>query len=144
MESPCECPPQDDGLITALSWNDKVPHILSVATTMGFVYIWEMRKNELFLTIADQIIIDDEERRNAINTNLIWSSDGVNIIIAYDHPDFPFLTQYHMKQPNAPSAEFHKGHVKPIIEITKNKNDKNFFLSLGKDNIVTCWSMRTV
>lgn len=146
MESAVKCPSQDDGIITSLSWNDKVAHILASATSTGMVYIWEMKKCELYLTIADQYLnqeVDDYNKREFINTQTIWCFDGVQLIISYDHPEYTFLTQYHMKQPNAPSAEYHGGHSKSIYSLSKNINDTNFYLSLGRDNIVTCWSMRT-
>ncbi len=142
MESPVKCPSQDGAEISSLNWNDKVPHILATATTTGMTYIWEMKKTEVFVKIVDQNLLSDEERRET-PTHIIWSNDGVQIIIAYDHPEFNFLTQYHMKQPNAPIAEYYGGHRDSIIQTAKNPNDSNFILSLGRDDTVTCWSIRT-
>jgi protein transport protein SEC31 len=142
MESPVKCPSQDGAEISSLNWNDKVPHILASATTTGMTYIWEMKKTEVFVKIVDQNLLSDEERRET-PTQILWSNDGVQIIIAYDHPEFNFLTQYHMKQPNAPIAEYYGGHRDSIVQTVKNPNDSNFILSLGRDDMVTCWSIRT-
>jgi protein transport protein SEC31 len=138
------CPSQDDGEVTSLSWNDKVAHILAVATSNGNVYIWDMKKAALYLTIQDQqIASDDDYKKDYIHTSVIWCIDGVQLIIAYDHPEFNFLTQYDMRQPNAPSAEYHGGHSKSIYDLSRNSADTNYMLSLGRDNTVTCWSIRT-
>jgi hypothetical protein len=48
-----------------------------------------------------------------------------------------------MKQPNAPSAMYSNGHNTSIISLSKNPFDKRFLLSLGRDNIVTCWSLKS-
>jgi hypothetical protein len=146
LESPVKCPSQDETEITSLAWNDKVPYILSSATLTGTTYIWEMKKSEVFLRIVDQGIIGDpeeEREQQPVITKTLWCSDGVQILIAYDHPDFTFLTQYHMKQPSAPTAEYHGGHREPICDMTKNPHDTNFILTLGKDDTVTLWSLRT-
>ena len=146
LESPVKCPSQDDAEITSLSWNEKVPHILASATLTGTTYIWEMKKSEVFLRIVDQGIIGDgeeEKEQLPVDTKILWCSDGVQILIAYDHPEYNFLTQYHMKQPSAPTAEYHGGHREPICDITKNPHDSNFILTLGKDDTVTLWSLRT-
>lgn len=126
--------------ISSISWNDKVPYIISVASKSGIVYVWDMKKNKIHLKIRDQSMQD--ERYN-LRTTVVWASDGVQIIIAYDDNDYPFLTQYHMSQTNAPYAEYHGGHNKSIYELVKNPNDPNFLLSVGRDNTVTCWSIRT-
>jgi protein transport protein SEC31 len=146
LEPSIKCPAKDEGVIKSISWNDKISHILAAASTTGIIYIWEMRKVELFLTICDSGIFGDSDeykRDQVINTNIAWCSDGVQLIIAYDHPEYNFLTQYHMKIPNAPSAEYHGGHQEPILEVVKNPFDSNLILSLGRENVATCWSVRT-
>lgn len=140
------CPPMDDGSeITSLNWNDKVAHILAASTSSGMVYIWDMKKVELFLTICDQSLMGENSyhREEVVNTTVLWSADGAQVIIAYDDPEYNFITQYHMRQPKAPAAEYHGGHSKPIIDLARNPHDPNLLLSLGRDNIVTCWSMRS-
>lgn len=147
LEPSIKCPAKDEGVITSIRWNDKIFHILAAASSTGIIYIWEMKKVELFLTIFDQGIFHDGEdyikKEQHINTNITWCNDGVQLIIAYDHPEYNFLTQYHMKMPNAPSAEFHGGHQEPIIDMDKNPFDNNLLLSLGRENVATCWSIRT-
>lgn len=132
---------QDQQEITCLSWNDKVQHIIAVSSSSGIVYVWDMKKQKIHLKIRDQSMTD--EPRSVLTTSL-WATDGVQLIIAYDDHDYTFLTQYHMTQLNAPYAEYHGGHNKAVFQMCKNPNDANFLLSLGRDNIVTCWSMRTV
>ena len=137
-----QCPsPQKGGEFDSLSWNERVNHILASATNKGNVYIYDMQKQSLFLEIKEQSL--EEIQADTINTKVVWSYDGAQIIIAYDHPDFNYLVQYHMKQPNAPSALFSNGHNTSIISLNKNCFDKRFLLSLGRDNIVTCWSLKT-
>ena len=53
------------------------------------------------------------------------------------------MLQYHMKQPNAPCAMYQNGHNNSIISISKNVFDKNFMLTLGRDNVVTCWNLKS-
>ena len=130
----------DKNEISSVSWNDKVPHILSVASVSGVVYIWDMKKNKVYLKIRDQQMQED---RTNLTTFAVWAADGTQIIIAYDDPEYPFLTQYHMSQTNAPYAEYHGGHNKSIYQLTKNPNDSNYMLSVGQDNAITCWSIRS-
>lgn len=126
--------------ISSVQWNDKVPYILSVCSKSGFLYIWDMKKSKIHLIIKDQLMQNPEENLHTVS---VWASDGVQIIIGYDNEEYSFLTQYHMTQITAPIAEYRGGHSKGIYQITKNPNDPNFVLSLGRDNNVTCWSIRT-
>ena len=136
------CPaPQKGGVFISLNWNDRVNHILASATNTGNVYIYDMQKQSLFLEIMEPSL--EENQTDQLNTQIVWSYDGAQIIIAYDHPEFNYLVQYHMKQPNAPSAMYSNGHSTSIISLHKNPFDKRFLLSLGRDNVVTCWSLKT-
>ena len=136
------CPqPQKGGVFVSLNWNDRVNHILAAATNTGNVYIYDMQKQSLFLEIKEPSL--EENKTDILNTQIVWSYDGAQIIIAYDHPEFNYLVQYHMKQPNAPSAMYSNGHNASIISLNKNPFDKRFLLSLGRDNVVTCWSLKT-
>ena len=136
------CPaPQKGGTFISLNWNDRVNHILASATDTGNVYIYDMQKQSLFLEIKEPSL--EENKSDILNTQIVWSYDGAQIIIAYDHPEFNYLVQYHMKQPNAPSAMYSNGHNTCIISLHKNPFDKRFLLSLGRDNLVTCWSIKT-
>ena len=136
------CPaPQKGGTFISLNWNDRVNHILASATDTGNVYIYDMQKQSLFLEIKEPTL--EENKSDILNTQIVWSYDGAQIIIAYDHPEFNYLVQYHMKQPNAPSAMYSNGHNTCIISLHKNPFDKRFLLSLGRDNLVTCWSIKT-
>ena len=137
-----KCPaPQKGGIFVSLNWNDRVNHILASATNTGNVYIYDMQKQSLFLEIMEPSL--EENQSDQLNTQIVWSYDGAQIIIAYDHPEFNYLVQYHMKQPNAPSAMYSNGHNTSIISLHKNPFDKRFLLSLGRDNVVTCWSIKT-
>ena len=137
-----QCPaPEKGGVFVSLNWNDRVNHILASATDNGNVYIYDMQKQSLFLEIMEPSL--EENQSNKLNTQIVWSYDGAQIIIAYDHPEFNYLVQYHMKQPNAPSAMYSNGHSTSIISLNKNSFDKRFVLSLGRDNVITCWSLKT-
>ena len=140
VKKQCECP-QKGGEFISLNWNDRVNHILASATNTGNVYIYDMQKQTLFLEIKEPSLEDNQIDK--LNTQIVWSYDGAQIIIAYDHPEFNYLVQYHMKQPNAPSAMYSNGHITSIISLHKNPFDKRFLLSLGRDNVVTCWSLKT-
>ena len=134
-------PPQKGGAFVSLNWNERVNHILASATDTGNVYIYDMQKQSLFLEIMEPSLEDNKNEK--LNTQIVWSYDGAQIIISYDHPEFNYLVQYHMKQPNAPSAMYSNGHNTSIISLSKNPFDKRFLLSLGRDNIVTCWSLKS-
>ena len=134
-------PPQKGGAFVSLNWNERVNHILASATDTGNVYIYDMQKQSLFLEIMEPSLEDNKIEK--LNTQIVWSYDGAQIIISYDHPEFNYLVQYHMKQPNAPSAMYSNGHNTSIISLSKNPFDKRFLLSLGRDNIVTCWSLKS-
>ena len=146
IKAELDCQSQDHGLISSLSWNDAVPYILAAGTTVGNVYIWDMKKNSLHMSICDPNLSNDDELRvNAnIPTYVCWMGDGLSFVMSYDHPDYQFLIQYNVKQPSSPCGDFHGGHNKSIIGIAKNPFDDNYILSLGKDNIVTCWNFATV
>ena len=133
--------PQKGGNFVSLNWNDRVNYILASATDTGNVYIYDMKKATLFLEIMEPS--QEENKSDKINTQIVWSYDGAQIIIAYDNPEYNYLVQYHMKQSNAPSAMYANGHNTSIISLHKNPFDKRFLLSLGRDNVVTCWSLKT-
>lgn len=131
--------PEKGGLFTSLNWNDKVNHIIASATNTGNVYIYDMKRKALFLEIMEP---QEEVKSDIINTQVTWFYDGAQIIISYDNQEYNYLTQYHMKQPNAPSAMYQNGHSTSILSLAKNPFDKHFLLSLGRDNVVTCWSLK--
>ena len=133
--------PQKGGIFVSLNWNDKVNHILASATDTGNVYIYDMKKANLFLEIMEPS--QEENESDKINTQIVWSYDGAQIIIAYDNPEYNYLVQYHMKHSNTYSAMYSNGHNMSIISLHKNPFDKRFLLSLGRDNVVTCWSLKT-
>ena len=136
---------EDKSEITSVSWNDKVAYIIAVACRSAVVYVWDMKKKKIHLRIKDQALAEEDNKNNKldIKTSVTWASDGVQIIIAYDDNEYNFLTQYHVSQLTAPYAEYHGGHKKAITDIIKNPYDSNFILSIGRDNSVTCWSIRT-
>ena len=143
VEVSCE-PPKEGGDFVSLNWNEKVTHILASSTNTGMTYIYDMKRCAIFLSILDQTFLGEGEQPSLpMNTCVLWGSDGAQVIIAYDHPGFNYLTQYHMKQPKAASAMYQNGHTSSIIDIIKNPNDTNFMLSLGRDGVVTCWSIKT-
>ena len=133
----CEAP-SEGGEFCSLDWNSKVNHILASATNTGMTYIYDMKKKSLFLSILDQSLSN-----NYLNTEICWYSDGAQIIIAYDDNEYNYMMQYHMRQPNAPCNMYQNGHNNSIISISKNIYDKNFILTLGRDNVVTCWNLKT-
>lgn len=143
VEVNCQAP-EEGGEFCSFNWNEKVSHILATATNTGMTYIYDMKKCYIFLSILDQTFLSEEDQHSGpMNTCVVWGSDGAQVIIAYDASDFNYLTQYHMKQPKAPTAMYQNGHSTSIINIVKNARDSNFLLSLGRDNIVTCWSIKT-
>ena len=143
VEISCDVP-AEGGDFCSLNWNDKVNHILASATNTGMTYIYDMKKCSIFVSILDQSFLTEDQQQNLpMNTSVVWSADGAQVVIAYDAPDFNYLTQYHMKQPKAPSAMYQNGHSTSILSVVKNSRDPNFLLSLGRDNIVTCWSSKT-
>ena len=135
-------PPQKGGIFTSLNWNDKVNHILASATDNGSVYIYDMRKQSLFLEILEPSQ-EEKSESEKLETQVVWYHDGAQIMISYDNQEYNYLTQYHMKQPNAPCAMYSNGHNTAIISLAKNPYDKFFLLSLGRDNVVTCWSLKS-
>ena len=142
MSTAMSCPPpQKGGVFTSLNWNDRVNHILSSATDTGNVYIYDMRKKSLFLEIMEPA--QEEAQKDKIDTQVVWFHDGAQIIISYDIEEYNYMTQYHMKHPNAAYAIYANGHNTSIISLAKNPFDKHFLLSLGRDNVVTCWSLKT-
>ena len=120
VEVSCE-PPKEGGDFVSLNWNEKVTHILASSTNTGMTYIYDMKRCAIFLTILDQTFLGEGEQPTLpMNTCVLWGCDGAQVIIAYDHPGFNYLTQYHMKQPKAASAMYQNGHTSSIIDIIKN------------------------
>lgn len=126
--------------VTSIAWNDAVNFILAIGYYSSMVYIWDIKKKSIRFKIRDQLMTEDKKN---IITKVNWSSDGMFIIISYDDPEFNFLTQYNISQLTAPFAEYHGGHKKAVTEIVKNPFDSNIILSLGKDNSIACWSIRS-
>lgn len=141
-----DCASQDNGVISSLSWNEAVPYILAAGSSIGNVYIWDMKKNSVHMKICDPGLASDDEYRLSANiwTKVTWMGDGFSFLMSYDHPDYQFLIQYDVRQSSAPCGDFHGGHSKSIIDIAKNPYDEKYVISLGKDNIVTCWNFLNV
>lgn len=125
-----------------LTWNEKVPHVIAFADDHGVIYIYDMKENSLYLTIEDAA--DRLDTVNAFSSSVSWCADGIQLKISYDDPSFNFITQYHMNQIQTPSAEYHNGHTSSITNLVPNRYDSNFFLSIGRDKVISAWSSRTV
>ena len=48
-----------------------------------------------------------------------------------------------MKRPNSLSAIYENGHNGSILCLDKNPYDKRFLLTLGRDNLIICWPLKT-
>jgi len=48
-----------------------------------------------------------------------------------------------MRQPTAPTADYHGGHSKGIFDIVSNTHDNRFILSVGRDNQISVWNINT-
>ena len=136
----CEIPNEKNEEFISIDWNPKVNYILASGTNKGMTYIFDMKKKNLFLSISEQSILNEN---NILNTNIIWYNDGAQIIISYEENEYNYMLQYHMKQPKIPCAMFQNGHNGSIIFFHKNNFDKNFLLTLGNDNFVVCWNLKT-
>ena len=143
----CEIENQKNEEFISLNWNPKVNYILASGTNKGMTYIFDMKKKKLFLSISEQSLLnnndENENEKENLKTNLIWYNDGAQIIISYEDSEYNYMLQYHMKQSKIPSALFENGHSNTILFLDKNKYDKNFLLTLGKDNFVICWNLKS-
>ena len=141
----CEIPNKTNEEFVSLDWNPKVNYILASGTNKGMTYIFDTKKQKLFLSISEQSLLNnnEENEKENLKTNIIWYNDGAQIIISYEDSEYNYMLQYHMKQPKIPSALFENGHNNTILFLDKNKFDKNFLLTLGKDNFVICWNIKS-
>lgn len=133
----------ENGPISHLAWNNQIDYVIATGTKSGVVDVWNLKRDDpIQLSIPSPEFSDVNAASNNVNTRISWSDNGSEVLIAYDHIDFTYLTKYFLRQLEAPTGEFHGGHSKPIIDIIENKNDKNFVLSLSRDGSVTCWSIK--
>ena len=140
-----QCEPITEGRLCSLNWNPKVSYITASATTEGKVLIYNMKNGSLFTQIYDQQFLDEYLSTNpnvTIDTKVIWNAEGSQVILAYDNSEYNYMIQYHMRQPNAPSAFYQNGHTYSIIDIQRNPIDPSYIVTLGRDNVATCWSLR--
>jgi protein transport protein SEC31 len=143
LSDPLKCSNlQPDSEMTSLNWNDKVQYILASATSSGRIFIWDMRKQAATVQIYDQYYNDNQRH---LKTTVMWYPENpVQVVIAYDDPEMNYLHLYDIRQPTAPCGEFYGSPSRSIFEVSSNPNDNSLLLTTGRDNIVTCWNMKTV
>ncbi|EEA06563.1 uncharacterized protein CMU_012370 [Cryptosporidium muris RN66] len=123
-----------DTELTALRWNQKVPHIMASSSTNGLTVIWDLKLRKSAITFRDPA------QRHRPST-LAWvPQQPTQIVVGYDDDRNPSLQLWDLRNVSYPFKEAIVGHQKGILSVDFSSLDPNLLLSSGKDGKTICWT----
>ncbi|TFY75915.1 hypothetical protein EWM64_g8098, partial [Hericium alpestre] len=139
--------------ITALSWNNQVPHVLATSSSTGYTVVWDLRgKREVVAlaygggagTLAGTMqggALGMGGRRGM--SDVAWHPDNATRLVTSSEDDAsPVIMVWDLRNARAPEKIL-TGHEKGVLSLSWCKQDADLLLSSGKDNRALCWNPQT-
>ncbi|KAI0062781.1 hypothetical protein BV25DRAFT_1991321 [Artomyces pyxidatus] len=131
--------------ITALAWNNQVPHVLATSSSTGYTVVWDLRgKREVVaLTYGGGAgsVGGGTGRRGM--SDVAWHPDNATRLVTSSEDDAsPVIMVWDLRNARAPEKIL-TGHEKGVLSLSWCKQDADLLLSSGKDNRALCWNPQT-
>lgn len=130
----------EGSIITSVSWNRQVPHILGSASQNGISVVWDLKNNKSIFNFSDP------SRNNAQNRNvsLSWNPEiSTQVAVVYDDEKTPELQIWDLRNPKGPVFCSQRGHNKGIHHLDWCVTDPSLIITTGRDNRVCVWNVKT-
>nr|PVC53325.1 hypothetical protein MACL_00000151 [Theileria orientalis] len=128
------------GLVTSLSWNYRLSHILAtsgaalVPSDTSGVVVWDLKVRKPASTFRDP-----SGRVNPIA--LDWVPDQpTQLVVGYADDNAPSLQLWDLRNCSAPVTEV-KAHTRGLTDLKFSPHDPNMLLTCAKDDTTKCWHL---
>jgi protein transport protein SEC31 len=104
--SPGEPNLHEGSVITSISWNKKVPHILASASMNGLAVVWDLKSNKSIFNFQDSLI--------TYNTNVTvnWNPEmPTQLAVGYNDPKKSEVQIWDLRNPQGPVMVLEGGHT---------------------------------
>jgi protein transport protein SEC31 len=119
--------------ISGVAWNRQVQHIIASTSPSGKSVLWDLRKNEPIIQIADP---NARVHCNAIS----WHPDvATQMVTASGDDRSPVIQLWDLRFATSPMRTLER-HKKGILSLAWCPQDSDLLLSAAKDNLVLCWN----
>ena len=128
----------EGSVITSVSWNRQVPHILGSASQNGISVIWDLKINKSIFNFSDQ-----NRNVNNRNVSLSWNPEiPTQFAVVYDDEKTPELQIWDLRNPKGPIFCSERGHTKGIHHLDWCLTDPALIVTVGRDNKTCIWNYK--
>jgi len=129
----------EGSIITSVSWNRQVPHILGSASQNGISVVWDLKNNKSIFNFSDPSRNNIQNR----NVSLSWNPEiSTQVAVVYDDEKTPELQIWDLRNPKGPVFCSQKGHNKGIHHLDWCITDSSLIITTGRDNKVCVWNVK--
>lgn len=126
------------GMITNLSWNSQVSHIVASATGEGIVAVWDMRQKKRWCEIRC-------EQSGVPVSDLAWNpTEGLHMVTASSDDRFPVMKLWDLRASTSVPLATLEGHTAGVLSLDWCPHDATMLLSSGKDSKTFLWDLCTL
>ncbi|KAI9459387.1 hypothetical protein F5148DRAFT_1218787 [Russula earlei] len=130
--------------ISALAWNNQVPHVLATSSGTGYTVVWDLRGKREVVALAYGGTGGSQTgsgRRGMSDVG--WHPDNPTRLVTSSEDDAsPIIMVWDLRNARAPEKIL-TGHEKGVLSLSWCKQDADLLLSSGKDNRALCWNPQT-
>lgn len=126
------------GMVTNLSWNSQVPHIVASATGEGIVAVWDVRQKKRWCEIRC-------EHSGVPISDLAWNpTEGLHMVTASSDDRFPIMKLWDLRASTSVPLATLEGHTAGVLSLDWCPHDATMLLSSGKDGKTFLWDLCTL
>ncbi|KAH9988178.1 hypothetical protein BJV77DRAFT_1023322, partial [Russula vinacea] len=131
--------------VSALAWNNQVPHVLATSSGTGYTVVWDLRGKREVVALAYGGGASGNQagggRRGMSDVG--WHPDNATRLVTSSEDDAsPIIMVWDLRNARAPEKIL-TGHEKGVLSLSWCKLDADLLLSSGKDNRALCWNPQT-
>lgn len=131
--------------VSALAWNNQVPHVLATSSGTGYTVVWDLRGKREVVALAYGGGAGGAQAGSGRRgmSDVAWHPDNATRLVTSSEDDAsPIVMVWDLRNARAPEKIL-TGHEKGVLSLSWCKQDADLLLSSGKDNRALCWNPQT-
>ncbi|KAI0297383.1 hypothetical protein BC826DRAFT_1103471 [Russula brevipes] len=131
--------------VSALAWNNQVPHVLATSSGTGYTVVWDLRGKREVVALAYGGGVSGTQAGSGRRgmSDVGWHPDNATRLVTSSEDDAsPIIMVWDLRNARAPEKIL-TGHEKGVLSLSWCKQDADLLLSSGKDNRALCWNPQT-
>ncbi|KAH9059766.1 hypothetical protein EDB87DRAFT_1675007 [Lactarius vividus] len=127
--------------VSALAWNNQVPHVLATSSGTGYTVVWDLRGKREVVALAYGGGAGGAQAGSGRRgmSDVAWHPDKLT---SSEDDTSPIVMVWDLRNARAPEKIL-TGHEKGVLSLSWCKQDADLLLSSGKDNRALCWNPQT-